>query len=141
MACGRAITRILSFVNDPNPALAIAGVINPVPQLQKREMESVLQLASGQTAILGGLMQDNLGRNRNAVPGLGNPFYTGRLSELFGYRNDQVTKSELVIFLRPTVISSPSLESDELRFLQRFLPQQTGTPNATISGEKTGATP
>ena len=82
-------------------------------------------------------MQDNIRRNRDAVPGLGN---LPGLGELFGLPQRYGTKSELVIFLRPTVITNPSLESDELKFYQRFLPQQTGTPAATISGEKTGAT-
>ncbi len=133
-----SITRLLSFVNDPNPSLATAGVVSRVPQLQKREMESVLKLMSGQTAILGGLMQDNTQYNRNAVPGAGNPANTGLFSELFGYRNDIVSKSELVIFLRPTVITNPSLDSDELKFFQRFLPQQTQTPTEITPGETAG---
>ena len=133
------ISRILSFVNDPNPALAAAGVTSAVPQIQTREMESVLQLVSGQTAILGGLMQDNAQYLRNAVPGAGNPAQTGFLSEIFNSRNDSVVKSELVIFLRSTVITNPSLDSDELKFFQRFLPQQTETPTETDPGEKTGA--
>src|ERR1019366_6118125 len=131
------ISRILSYVNDPNPALATAGVVNQVPQIQTREMESVLQLGSGQTVILGGLMQDDIGRSRDAVPGLGNLPSVG---DLFAYRDDNLQKTELVIFLRATIITNPSLESDELKFYQRFLPQQTGTPAATNSGQKTGAT-
>ncbi len=134
-----SVTRLLSFVNDPNPALAAAGVTSPIPQLQKREMESILQLTSGQTAILGGLMQDSNQYNRNAVPGAANPVNTGIFSELFGYRNDQVTKSELVIFLRPTVITNPSLDSDELKFFQRLLPQQTDAPTATVPGGSAAA--
>ncbi len=134
-----SITRLLSFVNDPNPALATAGVVSKVPQLQKREMESVLQLMSGQTAILGGLMQDSGNYNRNAVPGVGNPANTGLFSEVFGFRNDTVTKTELVIFLRPTVITNPSLDNDELKFFQRFLPQQNQTPTETAPGETAGA--
>jgi general secretion pathway protein D len=133
-----SITRLLSFVNDPNPALATAGVTSPVPQLQKREMESVLRLMSGQTAVLGGLMQDSNQYNRNSVPGAGNAANTGTLSEIFGYRNDTVSKSELVIFLRPTVVTMPSLESDELKFFQRFLPQQTDAPTEIYPGETTG---
>ena len=133
------ISRIQSFVNDPNPALKTAGVTSAVPQIQTREMESVLQLVSGQTAILGGLMQDNAQYLQNAVPGAGNPAQTGFLSEIFSSRNDAVVKSELVIFLRSTVITNPSLESDELRFFQRFLPQQTDRPTETVPGEKTGA--
>jgi general secretion pathway protein D len=133
-----SITRLLDFVNDPNPELAKQGVVSKVPQLQKREMESVLQLTSGQTAILGGLMQDNAQYNRNAVPGIGNPANTGVISEIFGYRNDQQTKSELIIFLRPTIITKPSLESEELKFFERMLPKQTDSPNDQ-QNQKTGA--
>ncbi len=144
------ISRILDFANDPNPSLCSADILktlgkclaNPVPQVQTREMESVLQVGSGQTVILGGLMQDDAGRSRDAVPGLGNLPNVGNVSvgDLFAYRDDNVQKTELVIFLRPTVISNPSLESDELKFYQRFLPRQTATPTATISGDKAGAT-
>ena len=51
-------------------------------------------------------------------------------------RDDKVSKSELVIFLRSTMIPTPSLESDELKFYKRFLPQQTSTPTETNPGEK-----
>lgn len=137
------VTRILSFANDPNPSLCSADILktlgkcvtNPVPQIQTREMESVLQLVSGQTAILGGLMQDNIQYNRNAVPGVGNVAGVG---ELFSMRDDKLTKSELVIFLRSTIINNPSLDSDELKFYQRFLPQQSGAPTETVPGEMTG---
>ena len=102
-------------------------------------MESVLQLTSGQTAVLGGLMQDTTQYNRNSVPGAGNPVNTGFFSELFGYREDKITKSELVIFLRPTIITNPSLESEGLQAFQRLLPKQTDTPTETQPGETAGA--
>ena len=120
------------FVNDPNPSLCDANrlncVANPVPQVQVREMESVLQIGSGQTVILGGLMQDDVRGNREQIPGADK---LGDAGELFRYRNESASKTELVIFLRPTIIPNPSLESDELKFFQRFLPQaQTATPPA-----------
>jgi general secretion pathway protein D len=39
-------------------------------------------------------------------------------------RNDNNAKTELVIFLRPTVISSASLESAELASYKQYLPAQ-----------------
>lgn len=129
-----SITRLLGFVNDPNPALAAVGVVSPVPQLQKREIESILQVSSGQTVVLGGLMQDEVKRTRDAVPGLGNSAYTGAASELFGYRDELAAKTELVIFLRPTVVTNPSLDSDELAMFRRFLPQAEPAPSAQNSG-------
>ena len=121
------ISRITSFVNDPNPSLQVDStgkalanpILNQVPQIQVREMESVLQVGSGQTVILGGLMQDNVQRDRDQVPGLGS---IPRVGEAFSFRNEKVSKTELVIFLKPTVITNPSLDSDELKFFQRFLP-------------------
>ena len=127
------ITRVQKFVNDPNPALTTSAngtplpnpLTNPVPQIQVREMESVLQLVSGQTAILGGLMQDAVQRNTDQIPGLGS---ISRIGEAFQYRNDNVNKTELVIFIRPVVVKNPSLDSEELKHLRKFLPEvdQTG---------------
>ena len=125
------ISRISSTVQDPNPSLravtnpTTGAVISPaipnlIPQIQVREMESVLQAGSGQTIILGGLMQDNVRRDRDAVPGLGRP--GSPVGDIFSFRDEAVSKSELVIFLKPTVISNPSLDSDELKFFRRFLP-------------------
>jgi general secretion pathway protein D len=128
------ISRLLRFVNDPNPSLIVNGIrvaSNPVPEIQVREMESVLQVGSGQTVILGGLMQDSTQRDREQLPGADQ---AGVAGEALRFRNERAAKTELVIFLRPTVIPNPSLESDELKFFQRFLPQpekppaeQTGT--------------
>jgi general secretion pathway protein D len=126
------------FVNDPNPVLQVA---NPVPQIQVREMESVLQVGSAQTVILGGLMQDGVRRNRDQIPGAD---FVGALGELFRFRDESVSKTELVVFLRPTVIVNPSLDSDELRFFQRFLPQPDSPPQPYTPpqpAERFGAAP
>ena len=114
------ISRVTRFVNDPNPELAIVKVTNPVPEVSIREMESVLQVLSGQTIILGGLMQDSVRRDRDAIPGLGT--LKSPVGDVFSFRDEAVSKSELIIFIKATVISNPSLDSDELKFFRRFLP-------------------
>lgn len=118
------------FVNDPNPTLCDTNrtncLQNLVPQVQTREMESVLQINNGQIVVLGGLMQDESRRNRDQIPGLGNVPDVG---DLFAFRDEQVAKSELVIFLRTTIVKNPTLESDELKFFQRFLPQPEAKPD------------
>ena len=120
------------FVNDPNPSLCDQNrtncILNPVPQIQVREMESVLQVGSGQTVVLGGLMQDDVQRNRQQIPGADQLSAAG---ELLRFRSESVGKTELLIFLRPIVITNPSLESDELKFFQRFLPQPEPPPAKT----------
>ena len=93
-----------------------------------RELESVLQVGSGQTVVLGGLMEDDSAFNREQIPVAGNVPVAG---ELLRFRNERVQKRELIIFLRPTVIANPSLDSDELKFFRRFLPQASVAPEKT----------
>ncbi|MGI9046252.1 MAG: secretin N-terminal domain-containing protein [Burkholderiales bacterium] len=116
------VSRITSFVRDPNPSLAAANVTNLIPEIQAREMESVLRVGSGQTVVLGGLMQDDVRRNRDGVPVLSQQPVIG---DVFSFRDEAVVKSELIIFLRPVVVANPSLESEELKSLQRFLPSSS----------------
>ena len=103
------ISRILDYVNDPNPALAQANVVSQIPEIQTREIESLLRVRSGDIAVMGGLMQDVINKSSDEVPFVGRIPWLGNL---FKYRNDSHTKSELVIFLRPVVIRDASLDGD-----------------------------
>jgi general secretion pathway protein D len=113
------ISRQVGTVADPNPDLKDAGVTNSVPVIQVREMESLLQVRSGQTVILGGLILDDRQDARDGIPGLSRPEGIGAL---FGQHERINSQNELVIFLRPIVVSNSTLESDELRQFQRLLP-------------------
>lgn len=114
------ITRILGYVNDPNPSLANAGVVNQVPEIQTREMESIIRIPSGQTAVMGGLMQDEVNDKTDAVPLVSS---IPLLGEFFKHRNDGTRKTELVIFLRPVVIKDASLNGDFAAF-RKQLPRE-----------------
>jgi len=72
-------------------------------------MESLMSVNDGDIAVLGGLMQDSMNNTDDTVPGVSNiPI----LGNLFMYRNDTMTKSELVVFMRPTVLRDASIQSD-----------------------------
>ena len=104
-----SISRLLGYVNDPNPDLANAHVVSRIPQTQTREMESVLKIENNQIAVMGGLMQDEVNNLTDAVPGLSSLPLVG---SLFMQRNDNTQKTELVIFLRPVVIKEASVSGD-----------------------------
>ena len=114
------ISSLIRYVPDPNPQI-VAVNNQGIPEIQVREMESMLQINSGNTAVLGGLMQDVIKANTDKIPGLSEVPGVGKL---FTGRNDANKKTELVIFLRPTVITSASLESDELASYKQYLPSQ-----------------
>jgi general secretion pathway protein D len=103
------ISRIINFVSDPNPELAKAGVISEIPVIQVREIESVLKIENGDTAVIGGLMQDQIDKATSGIPLLSSiPI----LGSLFRYQDDKYVKSELVIFIRPVVTKDASLTGD-----------------------------
>jgi len=115
------ISRQVGTVEDPNPELKKGDldISNLIPVIQVREMESMLQVRSGQTVILGGLIQDDSNNARDGLPGLSRPEGIGAV---FGQHERINSQTELVIFLRPIVVSNPTLESEELRHFQRLLP-------------------
>ncbi|WEF34792.1 pilus (MSHA type) biogenesis protein MshL [Pseudoduganella chitinolytica] len=110
------ITRIVDYVDDPNPELARQNVRSRVPVIQAREVESVMKVYSGQTAVMGGLMQDSVDNAKDGIPLVSR---IPVLGNLFAYRNEGAAKTELVIFLRAVVVKDASMEGDykELRYL------------------------
>lgn len=106
-----SISRIIGYVQDPNPALsqAVPPVVSNVPVIQSREMESIMKIASGQVAVMGGLMQDQVKNDKNGVPGANSLPLVG---DLFTYRNENTYKTELVVFLRPIVVKDASVNGD-----------------------------
>ncbi|MFA7280351.1 MAG: secretin N-terminal domain-containing protein [Sterolibacterium sp.] len=104
-----SVSRIVSYVNDPNPDLAKAGVSSQIPVIRTREMESVIRISNGNIAVMGGLMEDSLGNTETVIPGLWN---IPTLGNLFVNRDDKRSKTELVVFLRPVVVREASLDMD-----------------------------
>ena len=110
------IRRQVAFANDPNPALTAEP--NRIPVFETRELDSVLRIQSGETAVLGGLMQDSLENTEDMIPGISRiPLF----GHLFAQQRKVNRKTELVIFLRATVIRDASVEGD-YRGFRELLP-------------------
>ncbi|MDD5240471.1 MAG: secretin N-terminal domain-containing protein [Sulfuricella sp.] len=136
------ISRILRYVTDPNPILT-GAVKNLIPEIQVREMESILKINSGQTAMMGGLMEDVVNKSTDGIPGLSQ---VPVLGNIFSNRDDKTTKTELVIFLRPAVVKDASLDGDYKAY-RSFLPNENtlkdprdAAPNPLPESAKVGAT-
>ncbi|MBK7237234.1 MAG: pilus (MSHA type) biogenesis protein MshL [Sterolibacteriaceae bacterium] len=110
------ISRVTALARDPNPSIP-ANIPNNVPQIQTRELESVLRVSNGDIAVLGGLMEDRVDYKTGRVPILG---AVPLLGEALTSRDNAVQKTELVIFLRPIVIRDASLEGDYRSYRDRL---------------------
>ncbi len=84
-----------------------------------------------QTIALGGLMRDNSTTNQQKVPGLGNVPIIGRL---FRSDSDNTQKSNLIIFLQPTILRDGGAVASvtERKFNQMRVLQLVIDKNGTI---------
>ena len=118
---------------DPTPGLAVANV---VPEIQTREMESMLRLSDGEVAVMGGLMEDRINYTTSQIPGLGGLPVIGNF---FSNRNDTTTKTELVIFLKPTIIRDPSINGDYRSFRDQLPSREFFSGNSGPGQKQTEA--
>ena len=89
---------------------------------------------SGQLVVIGGLMRDIVRNEHASLPFLGRIPYLGWL---FGQRRGEVTKSELVILLRPHVVEKGTWRRD-IEQLERTLESTFGLQQGVLTN---GAAP
>ena len=119
-----SISRIIGTVADPNPSLKAAGITSTIPVIRTREMESMIRIDNGNIAVMGGLMEDVQNDQDDGVPGLNK---LPGIGNFFQQKNDNRTKTELIIFLRPIVIKEASMQGD-FRSLRDQLPNENFFP-------------
>ena len=125
-----SITRITGFINDPGVAVTVAVaqeqnpdsplISSPIPIIEIREIDSILNVESGQTVVMGGLMQEESQNNREGLPGFMDVPLLGQAASQ-NIKENEVT--ELVVFIRATVTDAPGTISDEdIRLYKTFTP-------------------
>ena len=119
--------------------LTITNASGPITN--KRSLESNVLVDDGQIVVLGGLLQDTQSNGQDKVPLLGD---VPGLGGLFRYETRKRSKTNLMIFLRPTVIRDASaargLSNDRYDYVigeqkkaapeERFFWRDTGIPEA-----------
>ena len=104
----------------------LAGLIT-----SKRSLDTNVLVDDGQIIVLGGLIDDNMQDSVEKVPGLGDiPIIGG----LFQYKKRSHVKTNLMVFLRPTIIrsneQSVSLAGDRYDYIRNA--EIAGQPERTI---------
>ena len=105
---------------DPNSSIVMQGL--SIPGLSVRRVETTVEMASGQSFAIGGLLQNNIRDIVSQIPGLGKIPVLGRLFSSSDYRNN---KSELVVIVTPYLVK-PSDSS------QLASPLESLRPNTDI---------
>ena len=87
----------------------VSSIVGPVSNdfneliINKREIKTTITVSSGEIAVLGGLLDDNERRTIQKIPLLGDIPIIG---ELFKSRGNSRVKTNLMVFIRPTILRS-----------------------------------
>lgn len=98
------------------------------PTIQQRRFQSTVSIRNGETVALGGLIRTRQSMGDTRVPLLGSAPVIG---PLFRTRDRSVRRTELIVFLTPTIVrnSQDAMSvTDDLRAKMRRL-KQNGLPN------------
>ncbi len=116
-------------VSSVAPSTATAVDAAGLSTFNKRVLETSVLADDGQIVVLGGLLQESLSTDQEKVPVLGD---APLLGNLFRYDTRSRKKTNLMVFLRPTVLRSAAqanvLSNERYRVLG--LDQQAVTPDA-----------
>ncbi len=104
------IEQEISNVSDTNTTGSLT------PTISERKVKSTLTVADGQTVLLAGLVSENHSKSRTGIPGLDQ--LPGYLGDAFSQQSKKITRTELIIFIRPQIIRDAvdaHLVAEELR--------------------------
>jgi len=124
-------------VDDEGPSVTIDG--NSQPSINHREATSFINVMNDEMTVLGGFLSSTKSIDRGK---LGILFEIPILSNIFGARDDKFERSELLLFLRPHVLTVAEGTADTHRAidgmtnrdqLNRFLANPSNLPDAKMS--------
>ena len=105
----KEITMQISLLDDEqNGTTAVTGV-GDVPKLSTREILTTATVPNGETIVLGGLIVGKKNQSKSGIPILSDIPYLGRL---FATTTDDKTRSELMVFIQPSIVSSSRMLND-----------------------------
>lgn len=102
---GLVLLDIAQEVSDVLPqSSSQASSQDASPTIEQRKIATSVAVQDGQTVALGGLIQNEVQKNRTTIPLLGSIPYIGHL---FGDTSNALMRTELVVLLTPRVVRTP----------------------------------
>lgn len=116
---GLVFLEIQAEQSTPGPASSAQDFGGNVP-VDKKTIETQVAVQSGDTVLLGGLIQQNDTSSSSGMPGLKNIPILGKL---FGSSNRDTSRKELLVLITPTVIRGGGDDARELtdEYKKRFM--------------------
>ena len=98
------ISPVVTRVSSVSVVEGAGGVIqSSAPNLDVAQVSSIVRAKSGDTVVLGGLIQTQESYTERGLPGLNR---LGPLSRAFGGRYENRVRKELIMVLTPTIVAA-----------------------------------
>jgi general secretion pathway protein D len=121
------IQQEVSAVQDPTGRLG-GGTNTLTPTISQRRITSTIAVQSGQMVVLGGLIREEVGHSKSGIPLINKIPYLGDV--LGGDTDTSRTRTELIVFIRPSVIRNPEDASDAAEALRAGMASLAPRPAA-----------
>ncbi|WP_414463661.1 type II secretion system secretin GspD [Hyphomicrobium sp. B1] len=111
-----------------NPTGQANATASLTPTISQRRVTSTIAVQSGQMVVLGGLIREEVNRSKSSIPVLNKIPYLGDV--LGGETDNSKTRTELIVFIRPTVIRDPEDAADAAEALRAGMASLAPRPTA-----------
>lgn len=124
---------------DIDQSVTDVGVVDPATgqrSFLERNVASRVAVRSGQSVVLGGLIRDNTASGKSGIPLL---MDIPLLGALFSTQTETETRTELLIFITPTVLEEEEdlrALNQEMRSRMRGLTNFSDLPSSVTGGEQ-----
>jgi len=95
-------------INQDSIGQLVASETGSVPSIDTRQVTTQVRVPDGETAVLGGIYETTTSYSESKVPVLGDLPIVGNM---FKNKRRQNDKSEMLIFITPTILSDELLSN------------------------------
>ena len=128
---------IMDVDQEVSRAPSTSGVDRLTPRISKREISSTVAVNSGDTIILGGLIQEERDLSEEGIPWI---YKVPVVGALFGTKTDNQKRTELIVLITPRAISNSTaalqVTEEYRRRLQKLIPSKAAQSDAGILDER-----
>lgn len=117
------ITNWVKNIKDPGVAYIVSqspsasGIENLIPQVETKEVDSVLRIRSGQVMVIGGLLAEKTVNDDKGVPFISK---IPVLGNAFKSVNKDTEITETVIFIKATIVPGSGVSVEDREFYRKF---------------------
>ena len=106
------------------------GASATLPVVDRRDLDTVVRMRTGETLVLAGIIKAKEGEDDRGIPFLKNLPWIGNL---FTKKEKSKLRTELAIFITPTLIESP----EQVQTLQKSTEESLGKNGSTLTARPT----